>query len=59
MSESKEAIAALTEAIRFFESKRRALNSQFESVDVLREDGIYQIVIEDLKELRHRHAKSA
>lgn len=52
-------LLALDEAIRLFKSKRLALNSQFEAVDVLREDGIYQIVIEDLEEVRARHVKAA
>lgn len=51
-------LTALDEAIRLFKSKRIGLNSQFEAVDVLREDGIYQIVIEDLEEIRARHAKA-
>ena len=51
-------LAVLDEAIRLFTSKRLALSSQFAAVDILREDGIYQIVIEDLKEIRARHAKA-
>lgn len=57
--EAARNLAALDEAIRLFKSKRIALNSQFEAVDVLREDGIYQIVIEDLEEIRARHVKAA
>ena len=59
MEETKKAArAALDEAIRLFTSKRVGLNSQFEAVDIMREDGIYAIVIEDLKELRARYARS-
>lgn len=47
-------VELLDEAIRLFKSKRLALNSQFEAVDVLREDSIYSIVIEDLEAIRAR-----
>lgn len=55
-AEIERMMESLSEAIRLFKSKRLALNSQYEAIDVLREDGVYSIVIADLEEIRARAA---